>query len=148
MLALTLKWDHPESLLKDTPSKCVCGDVSSSQASMYVLCTLVLLSLHNLFRRPRVLDPVEPKAIESPEKHKPDVGKHGRKKRNKHHIPGSSGPLETSRVHRQSDVDRCLDGFSSRASKRRSVHQDNVLERRKIAQVSVNMEVKVKKVVS
>lgn len=134
MLALTLKWDHPESLLKDTPSKCVCGDVSSSQASMYVLCTLVLLSLHNLFRRPRVLDPVEPKAIESPEKHKPDVGKHGRKKRNKHHIPGSSGPLETSRVHRQSDVDRCLDGFSSRASKRRSVHQDNVLERRKIAQ--------------
>ncbi|XP_016318750.1 LOW QUALITY PROTEIN: kinesin-like protein KIFC3 [Sinocyclocheilus anshuiensis] len=97
---------------------------------MYVLCTLVLLSLHNLFRRPRVLEPSEPKAIEGPEQHRPDVAKLRRKKRNKHTLHEGSGPLESSRVH---DFERCLDG-PSRASKRRSVHLDNVHKRKKRAQ--------------
>ncbi|XP_059420598.1 kinesin-like protein KIFC3 isoform X2 [Carassius carassius] len=97
---------------------------------MYVLCTLVLLSLHNLFRRPRVLDPSEPKAIEGPEQHRPEEAKLGRKKRNKHTLHDGSGPLESSRAH---DFERCLDG-PSRASKRRSVHLDNVHKRKKRAQ--------------
>ncbi|XP_067245774.1 kinesin-like protein KIFC3 isoform X1 [Chanodichthys erythropterus] len=100
---------------------------------MYVLCTLVLLSLHSLFRRPKVQEPSEPKAIEGPEQHSQDVAKLGRKKRNKHPLPGSSGALEISRVPRQLDFERCLDG-PSRASKRRSFHLDNVHERRKRAQ--------------
>ncbi|XP_016150000.1 kinesin-like protein KIFC3 [Sinocyclocheilus grahami] len=97
---------------------------------MYVLCTLVLLSLHNLFRRPRVLEPSEPKAIEGPEQHRPDVAKLGRKKRNKHTLHEGSGPLESSRFH---DFERCQHG-PSRASKRRSVHLDNVHRRKKRAQ--------------
>ncbi|XP_043120542.1 kinesin-like protein KIFC3 isoform X3 [Puntigrus tetrazona] len=100
---------------------------------MYVLCTLVLLSLHNLFKRPKVQEPFEPKAIEGPEQHRPDVPKLGRKKRNKHHFHEGSGPVETSRVSRQHDFERCLDG-PSRASKRRSVHLDNAHERRKKSQ--------------
>ncbi|XP_073707006.1 kinesin-like protein KIFC3 isoform X4 [Garra rufa] len=100
---------------------------------MYVLCTLVLLSLHNLFKRPRVPEPSETYAIEGPEQHKPDAAKLGRKKRNKHHLPGSSGPPETSRVSRQHDFERCLDE-PSRASKRRSVRLENAHERRKRAQ--------------
>ncbi|XP_059362007.1 kinesin-like protein KIFC3 isoform X2 [Carassius carassius] len=100
---------------------------------MYVLCTLVLLSLHNLFKRPKVQEPSEPKAIEGPEQQKPDVTKLDRKKKNKHHLREGSGPLETSRVSREHDFERCLDGPSG-ASKRRSVHLDNVHERRKIAQ--------------
>lgn len=101
--------------------------------NMYVVCTLVLLSLHNFFKRPKVQEPSEPKAIEGPEQHRPDVTKLGRKKRNKHHLHEGSGSLETSRVSRQHDFERCLDG-PSRASKRRSVHLDNVHERRKRAQ--------------
>ncbi|ROL52864.1 hypothetical protein DPX16_8427 [Anabarilius grahami] len=101
---------------------------------MYVLCTLVLLSLHSLFRRPKVQESSEPKAIEGPEQHSQDVAKLGRKKRNKHPLPGSSGALEISRVPRQNDFERCLDG-PSRASKRRSFHLDNVHERRKRAQL-------------
>uniref|UniRef100_A0A9J8BZP7 Kinesin-like protein KIFC3 n=1 Tax=Cyprinus carpio carpio TaxID=630221 RepID=A0A9J8BZP7_CYPCA len=100
---------------------------------MYVLCTLVLLSLHNLFKRPKVQEPSEPKAIEGPEQQRPDVTKLGHKKRNKHHLSEGSGPLETSRVSGQHDSERCLDG-PSKASKRRSVHMDNVHERRKRAQ--------------
>ncbi|XP_042599447.1 kinesin-like protein KIFC3 isoform X1 [Cyprinus carpio] len=100
---------------------------------MYVLCTLVLLSLHNLFKRPKVQEPSEPKAIEGPEQQRPDVTKLGHKKRNKHHLSEGSGPLETSRVSGQHDSERCLDG-PSKASKRRSVHLDNVHERRKRAQ--------------
>ncbi|XP_026143787.1 kinesin-like protein KIFC3 isoform X3 [Carassius auratus] len=100
---------------------------------MYVLCTLVLLSLHNLFKRPKVQEPSEPKAIEGPEQQKPDVTKLDRIKKNKHHLSEGSGPLETSRVSREHDFERCLDG-PSRASKRRSVHLDNVHERREIAQ--------------
>lgn len=103
--------------------------------TMYVLCTLVFLSIHSLFRRPRDLESPEPKAIEGPEQHKP-----GRKKRNKHPSPGSSGALETSRVLRQHDFERCLDG-PCRASKRRSFHLDNVHERRKRAQVRLKMEI-------
>lgn len=106
--------------------------------TMYVLCTLVLLSLHSLFRRPKVQESSEPKAIEAPEQHSQDVAK--RKKRNKHHFPGSSGALEISRVPRQHDFERCLDG-PSRASKRRSFHLDNVHERRKRAQVRLKMEI-------
>lgn len=108
--------------------------------AMYVLCTLVFLSLHNLFRRPRDLESPEPKAIEGPEKHRQDLAKLGRKKRNKHPSPGSSGAFETSRVLRQHDFERCLDG-PSRASKRRSFHLDNVHERRKRAQVRLKMEI-------
>lgn len=108
--------------------------------TMYVLCTLVLLSLHSLFRRPKVQEPSEPKAIEGPEQHSQDVAKLGRKKRNKHPLPGSSGALEISRVPRQLDLERCLDG-PSRASKRRSFHLDNVHERRKRAQVRLKMEI-------
>ncbi|XP_026086872.1 kinesin-like protein KIFC3 isoform X2 [Carassius auratus] len=97
---------------------------------MYVLCTLVLLSLQNLFRRPRVLDTSEPKAIEGPEQHRPEEAKLGRKKRNKHTLHDASGPLESSRAH---DFKRCLDGPSS-ASKRRSVHLNNVHKRKKRTQ--------------
>ncbi|KAL1256332.1 hypothetical protein QQF64_011877 [Cirrhinus molitorella] len=97
---------------------------------MYVLCTLVLLSLHNLFKRPKVLEPSETNAIEGPEQHKPDVAKLGRKKRNKHSLHGSSEPCETSRQH---DFDRYLDE-PSKANKRRSVRLDNAHERRKKAQ--------------
>ncbi|XP_077104535.1 kinesin-like protein KIFC3 isoform X5 [Siphateles boraxobius] len=100
---------------------------------MYVLCTLVFLSLHSLFRRPRDLHSSEPKAIEGPEQHRRDLAKLGRKKRKKHPSPGSSGALETSRVLRQNDFERCLDG-PCRASKIRSFHLDNVHERRKRAQ--------------
>lgn len=108
-------------------------------ANMYVVCTLVLLSLHNLFKRPKVQELSEPKAIEGPEQHRQDVTKLGRKKRNKHYLHEGSGPLETSRVSRQHNFERCLDG-PSRASKRRSVHLDNVHERRKRAQVRLKME--------
>ncbi|KAK7160829.1 hypothetical protein R3I93_008485 [Phoxinus phoxinus] len=100
---------------------------------MYVLCTLVFLSLHSLFRRPRDLESSEPKAIEGPEQNRQDFAKLGRKKRNKHPSSGSSGAIETSRVPRQHDFERCLDG-PCRASKRRSFHLDNVHERRKRAQ--------------
>ncbi|XP_056090261.1 kinesin-like protein KIFC3 isoform X4 [Rhinichthys klamathensis goyatoka] len=100
---------------------------------MYVLCTLVFLSLHSLFRRPRDLESSEPKASEGPEQHRQDLAKLRRKKRNKHPSPGSSGALETSRVLRQHDFERCLDG-PCRASKRRSFHLDNVHERRKRGQ--------------
>ncbi|KAK7151477.1 hypothetical protein R3I94_007957 [Phoxinus phoxinus] len=100
---------------------------------MYVLCTLVFLSLHSLFRRPRDLESSEPKAIEGPEQNRQDFAKLGRKKRNKHPSSGSSGAIETSRVPRQHDFERCLDG-PCRASKRRSFHLDNVQERRKRAQ--------------
>ncbi len=94
----------------------------------------------NLFKRPKVQEPSEPKANEGPEQHRPDVTKLGRKKRNKHHLHEGSRPLETSRVSRQHDFERCLDG-PSRASKRRSVHLDNMHERRKRAQVRLKMEV-------
>lgn len=106
---------------------------------MYVLCTLVLLSLHSLFRRPRVQEPSEPKAIEGSEQHRQVAAKLGRKKRDKHHFPGSSGGLETSRVPRQHDFERCMDGPSG-ASKR-AFNQDNVPERRKRAQVRLKMEI-------
>lgn len=110
-------------------------------ANMYVVCTLVLLSLHNLFKRPKVQEPSEAKAIEGPEQHRPDVAKLGRKKRNKHHLHEGSRPLETSRLSRQHHFERCLDG-PSRTSKTRSVHLDNVHERRKRAQVRLKMKVK------
>ncbi|XP_050990776.1 kinesin-like protein KIFC3 isoform X2 [Labeo rohita] len=100
---------------------------------MYVLCTLVLLSLNNLFKRPRVLEPSEPDAIEGPEQNKPNVAKLGRKKRNKHALHGSSGPLETSRVSREHDFEKSLDE-PSRTSKRKSVRLDNADERRRGAQ--------------
>lgn len=85
------------------------------------------------------MEPSEPKAIEGPEQQRPDVTKLGHKKRNKHHLSEGSGPLETSRVSGQHDSERCLDG-PSKASKRRSVHLDNVHERRKRAQVRLKME--------
>lgn len=106
---------------------------------MYVLCTLVLLSLNNLFKRPRVLEPSEPDAIEGPEQNKPNVAKLGRKKRNKHALHGSSGPLETSRVSREHDFEKSLDE-PSRTSKRKSVRLDNADERRRGAQVRLKVE--------
>ncbi|XP_067275066.1 kinesin-like protein KIFC3 isoform X3 [Pseudorasbora parva] len=99
---------------------------------MYVLCTLVFLSLHSLFKRPRDLESSEPKAIEDPAQHGQDVAKMGRKKRNKHTLPGSSGALETAGVSRQHDFERCLDG--PRRTSKRSFHLNNVHERRKRAQ--------------
>ncbi|KAL0168788.1 hypothetical protein M9458_037010, partial [Cirrhinus mrigala] len=80
-----------------------------------------------------VLEPSEPNAVEGPEQNKPDVAKLGRKKRNKHLLHGSSGPLETSRVSREHDFEKSLDG-PSRKSKRRSVCLDNADKRRKRAQ--------------
>lgn len=82
------------------------------------------------------MEPSEPKAIEGPEQHRPEEAKLGRKKRNKHTLHEGSGPLESSGAH---DFERCLDG-PSRASKRRSVHLDNVHKRKKRAQVRLKME--------
>ncbi|KAG5270711.1 hypothetical protein AALO_G00195660 [Alosa alosa] len=48
---------------------------------MYVLCTLVLLALHNLFKRPRALDPGDPRAEEGPKQSRDEAVQpgHGQK---------------------------------------------------------------------
>ncbi|XP_051579795.1 kinesin-like protein KIFC3 isoform X2 [Myxocyprinus asiaticus] len=109
---------------------------------MYVLCTLVFLSLHNLFKRPKVLEPTkheteEPtkhETEESPKLASPDAAKLRFKKRAKHPWPGSSGALQTSSVSRRSGFESCLDRIPSRPRKSRAVHLENVHDRRKNAQ--------------
>ncbi|XP_052008050.1 kinesin-like protein KIFC3 isoform X3 [Xyrauchen texanus] len=101
---------------------------------MYVLCTLVFLSLHNLFKSPKVLEPTKHETEECPNLASPDAAKLRLKKRAKHRWPGSSGALQISRISRRSGFERYLDGIPSRPRKTRAVHLENVHGRRKKAQ--------------
>lgn len=105
---------------------------------MYVLCTLVLLSLNSLFKRPKVLEPIEHKAVEDSKQPSPDAVKPGRRKRCKHSWSGISRAPETSKVHGQHGFKSCLDGINRKPS-RRCAQQENVHARRRKAQVRLVM---------
>ncbi|XP_056622440.1 kinesin-like protein KIFC3 isoform X2 [Triplophysa dalaica] len=100
---------------------------------MYVLCTLVLLSLHSLFKRPKFLEPQEPEAVEDFKQPNPVAVKPGRRKRSKHSWSGISRDLET-KVHRQCGFESCLDGMTSKSSRNRCAQQENVHVRKRKAQ--------------
>ncbi|XP_051512525.1 kinesin-like protein KIFC3 isoform X2 [Myxocyprinus asiaticus] len=101
---------------------------------MYVLCTLVLLSLHNLFKRPKVLETPEPEAEECPKQASPDAVKFRCKKRANHPWPLSSGVLETTDIPRRHGFESCLDGIPSSPRKSRTVHLEIEHGRRKKVQ--------------
>nr|XP_055030077.1 kinesin-like protein KIFC3 isoform X3 [Misgurnus anguillicaudatus] len=100
---------------------------------MYVLCTMVLLSLHSLFKRPKILELPEPAAVEDPKQSSPDA-KLGRRKRSKHPCSGISGALQKSKVHRQRGFESCLEGTLWKLKKIRSAHMENMHARRKSVQ--------------
>ncbi|KAA0714723.1 Kinesin-like protein KIFC3 [Triplophysa tibetana] len=97
---------------------------------MYVLCTLVLLSLHSLFKRPKFLEPQEPEAVEDFKQPSPIAVKPGRRKRSKHSWSGISRHLET-KVHRQCGFESCLYGMTRKSSRNRCAQQENVHVRKR-----------------
>ncbi|XP_065116518.2 kinesin-like protein KIFC3 isoform X3 [Paramisgurnus dabryanus] len=100
---------------------------------MFVLCTMVLLSLHSLFKRPKILELPEPAAVEDPKQSSPDA-KLGRRKRSKHPCYGISGALQKSKVHRQQGFESSLEGTLWKLKKIRSAHVENIHARRKSVQ--------------
>ncbi|KAI4874775.1 hypothetical protein NFI96_025410 [Prochilodus magdalenae] len=58
---------------------------------MYVLCTLVLLSIHSLFKRTRALEAHEAEPEEEAEKPRQKTPPSSHRKKVKHSLPGSSG---------------------------------------------------------
>lgn len=107
--------------------------------AMYVLCTLVLLSLHSLFKRPKFLEPQEPEAVEDFKQPNPVAVKPGRRKRTKHSWSGISRDLET-KVHRQCGFESCLDGMTRKSSRNRCAQQENVHVGKRKAQVRLKLE--------
>ncbi|XP_037395773.1 kinesin-like protein KIFC3 isoform X2 [Pygocentrus nattereri] len=92
---------------------------------MYVLCTLVLLSIHNLFKRSRELE--APEAVEESEKPKQEAPPSSHRRRAKHSLPGSSGAPNGGRTGSRA-------GANGRKKSSRTEHLGNAPGRTKRVQ--------------
>ncbi|XP_072550617.1 kinesin-like protein KIFC3 isoform X2 [Salminus brasiliensis] len=91
---------------------------------MYVLCTLVLLSIHSLFKRPRALEAPEAQAEarEDSEKPRKEAPQPGRRRRAKPPLPGSSRAPNSERRD-------CKAGEHSQRKPSRRAHLRNTADR-------------------